>query len=161
MIIVDWDLLADSVITVSPINFISYFSVLKNVPAAGLAIMKFIKFMIDAHYVEGPKKIHLIGHSLGAHVIGSAGYLVHQKLGKKIGRITGLDPAGPFMKLLKPKDRLSKSKGIFVDALHTQIDFFGTGVALGHVDFYANGGKGISQPECYKNPDYLLDLTSE
>ncbi len=41
------------------------------------------------------KAVHILGFSLGGHVAGMMGYQILEKTGKKIGRITGLDPAGP------------------------------------------------------------------
>ena len=36
-------------------------------------------------------KVHLIGHSLGAHLCGYAGYHLQRDFGLKPGRITALD----------------------------------------------------------------------
>ena len=45
--------------------------------------------------VAGPD-IHLVGHSLGAHVMGKAGRtFAEAQAGAMVGRITGCDPAGP------------------------------------------------------------------
>ncbi|KAI8124047.1 Phospholipase A1 [Lucilia cuprina] len=41
------------------------------------------------------ENIHLIGHSLGAHMWGYAGVYFQNILGKKLHVITGLDPANP------------------------------------------------------------------
>lgn len=40
--------------------------------------------------------VHMICHSLGAHVCGQAGRSVRKLTGIKIKRITALDPAAPF-----------------------------------------------------------------
>ncbi|CAH1407441.1 unnamed protein product [Nezara viridula] len=88
--------------------------------------------------------IHVLGHSLGAHIAGLAGYLVKRG---KIGRITGLDPAGPFFSQNKPNERLSPNSALFVDVIHTCGNYLGMNGPIGHVDFYPNSGHFI-QPGC-------------
>ncbi|XP_044740824.1 lipase member H-like [Chrysoperla carnea] len=67
----------------------------------------------------------------------------------KIGRITGLDPAGPLYGipiLINSKKRLTKGDALFVDIIHTCAGVFGMPQIIGDVDFYPNGGS--SQPGC-------------
>jgi len=53
--------------------------------AVGAVVAMFLERVVNVTGIN-PADIHLIGHSLGAHVVGSCGS--HFKLGK-IGRITG------------------------------------------------------------------------
>lgn len=60
------------------------------------------------------KSFHLIGHSLGGHLVGYIGKNVYEKSNKtfKITRITALDPAGPFFYgLLKFNEPISREDG--------------------------------------------------
>ncbi|KAL3869621.1 hypothetical protein ACJMK2_042286 [Sinanodonta woodiana] len=96
-----------------------------------------------AHVANGKyyPRMHLIGHSLGAHV---AGYTRDNK--KRAGRITGLDPAGPLFEGTYSEVRLDPSDADFVDVIHTDKTGFGIKQSTGHVDFYPNGGE--NQPGC-------------
>lgn len=92
--------------------------------------------------------IHLIGHSLGAHLAGFAG----KRIRPRIGRISALDPAGPcFGKILSnsPTDRLSPDDAIEVDVYHYDDDFLGLPGQHGQFDVYVNGGS--NQPGCSGN----------
>lgn len=58
----------------------------------------------------------MIGFSLGAHVAGIAGQeILKLTSGRKIGRITGLDPAGPEFDGKDNYRVLDKSDARFVD----------------------------------------------
>jgi len=118
--------------------------------------------------------IHLLGHSLGAHLMGKAGKIFFENKRQLIGRITGLDPAGPRfywgplplplppIRVLE-SNRLTKDSAGFVDIIHTygsmkpcfvcltsHLGYLGQ---MGHIDFYPNGGS--SQPGCYIGYDGL------
>lgn len=113
--------------------------------------------------------VHLIGHSLGAHLSGYIGYtlqrvsffattwkqrslcLLFQDFNMTVGRISGLDPAEPHFAKASAPVRLGPSAAKFVDVIHTDASAFirgGLGIIekVGHVDFYPNGG--TEQPGC-------------
>ena len=74
--------------------------------AVGKHATTLVKLLVEAGVKV--EELHLIGHSLGAHVVGFIGKEV-QALGLgKIGRITGLDPAKPFYELATPADRIDR-----------------------------------------------------
>jgi len=86
---------------------------------------------------------HLIGHSLGAHLLG----YVCKLLPGKIGRLTGLDPAAPMFDLEPKAVRLERGYAQFTDLIHTNAGFLvGSFFDYGDVDFYVNGG--LFQPTC-------------
>nr|CAI5822594.1 unnamed protein product [Callosobruchus analis] len=122
-----------------------YLHVLDELEEVGKYYAKFLDYLVD-HLGVNPKDIHLIGHSLGAHVSGFAGR--HLKNGTKVGRITGLDPAGPGFddKAQTSGNFLNANDAQFVDAIHTGVMGFGSSRIAAHVDFYPNGGS--CQQEC-------------
>ncbi|ESP03600.1 hypothetical protein LOTGIDRAFT_137201, partial [Lottia gigantea] len=93
--------------------------------------------------------MHIIGHSLGSHIAGYVGRFLPGFL----GRITGLDPAGPNFAKYDTLVRLDPSDAMFIDVIHSDDDTifelgWGTGVPMGDLDFYPNGGE--NQPGCSK-----------
>lgn len=127
-----------------------YIQAVQNIRIVGAQIA----FLIQALSTElgyGPEKVHLIGHSLGAHAAAEAG----RRLKGRVGRITGLDPAEPCFQGTPEEIRLDPSDAMFVDVIHTDIapivPFLGFGMSqkVGHMDFYPNGGRQM--PGCQKN----------
>jgi len=97
------------------------------------------------------ENIHLVGHSLGAHVVGFIAKEVQTMGLGKLSRVTGLEPAFPSFELAGPEGRIDKSDAEFVQIIHTNSGFLWEGCLsfkepLGHVDFYPNGGS--HQPGC-------------
>ncbi|NXL48086.1 LIPR1 protein, partial [Podilymbus podiceps] len=77
--------------------------------------------------------------------------------------LSGLDPAQPYFQGTPIEVRLDKTDAEFVDVIHTDsaptIPYLGFGMssAVGHLDFYPNGGKQM--PGCGKNPvSQIVDL---
>ncbi|XP_027437928.1 lipase member H isoform X4 [Zalophus californianus] len=79
-----------------------------------------LKGFIDQMLVQGASldDIYMIGVSLGAHIAGFVGKMYNGQL----GRITGLDPAGPLFNGRPPEDRLDPGDAQFVDVIHSDID---------------------------------------
>ncbi|XP_055383773.1 pancreatic triacylglycerol lipase-like [Condylostylus longicornis] len=107
----------------------------------GIKLGKLLEKFIKKNNIA-PEKIHILGHSLGAHIAGNIG----DYFNGTIGRITGLDPAGPLFENFV-RDGLLPNHAKFVDCIHTAIPTLGQLLQRGHADFYPNYGK-ISQPGC-------------
>ena len=143
-------------------NQFPYGQAVANTVLVAAAIRTLLQAMINAG--AQPQQIHLIGHSLGAHVSSYVG-----RDFANLGRISGLgtfaletinylylflgiDPAGPDFYDSPVDDRLDSSDALFVDVIHTDgaprvQSGFGHLKPLGHVDFYPNGGS--SQPSAF------------
>ncbi|EDW12884.2 pancreatic lipase-related protein 2 isoform X2 [Drosophila mojavensis] len=109
----------------------------------GRAVAKLIDLLVEEKEAD-PQRIHLIGHSLGAHIMGYAGSYTKYR----VGRITGLDPARPaFEDCIGPENHLDETDANFVDVIHSCAGYLGFRKPIGMVDFYPNGG-GPPQPGC-------------
>jgi hypothetical protein len=77
-----------------------YYSAAKNTETVGKFIGKKLVIDILINILDqNPKKIHAIGHSLGAHVSGHIGREVQNSANAKIGRVTGT-PQNPSIHLI-------------------------------------------------------------
>lgn len=106
-------------------------------------------FILDLYYNHSAdlSTFHVVGHSLGAHVAGFAGKAVQSSAGVNVGRITGLDPAGPLFILKSSEKKLSKTDADLVVVVHTDGGVSGLAASLGDLDFFPNGGTPL-QPGC-------------
>lgn len=153
-----------------PLNPVDYaFSVSATKNVAQL-VGSFINSLIKITGTADATKFHLLGHSLGSHVVGFVGYTV-----PKVGRITGLDPAGPCFNSSGAEDRaaiqktghladgrrrLSQQSAQLVVALHTDMAMFGLNEECAHYDVFINGA--VKQPDCgLENLKQKLDLNKQ
>ncbi|XP_032670705.1 pancreatic lipase-related protein 2 isoform X2 [Odontomachus brunneus] len=134
VILVDWARLA-----VLP----WYITAVKNAKVVG-SYLAYMMSWLDAQEAVPLSKIHVIGFSLGAE---AAGFMGKALAPRKIGRITGLDPAYPLYMDTGDEGHLTWADATFVDVIHTDGGHFGFPNPLGHVDFYPNGGSR-RQPGC-------------
>ncbi|XP_003787380.1 pancreatic lipase-related protein 3 [Otolemur garnettii] len=139
---------------------LEYICAINNLRVVGAEVAYFVDVLMK-QFGYSPSKVHLIGHSLGAHLAGDAGSRV-----PGLGRITGLDPSGPFFHNTPKEVRLDPSDASFVDVIHTnaaRILFelgFGTTDACGHLDFYPNGGKHMPGCENLTMPLFKFDFNA-
>ncbi|XP_063382148.1 pancreatic triacylglycerol lipase-like [Cydia fagiglandana] len=100
-----------------------------------------------------PKKLELLGLSLGGVSMAFVAKSFQQITGRNISKLTALDPTGPCVRHLGPKDRLDPSDADFVLHVATNVGGYGIGTPVGHVSVYVNGGE--YQPGAL--PSYLCD----
>ncbi len=130
-----------------------------NTRVVGALIAHFVNLICETFSTTN-SQFHLIGHSLGAHIMGYAGKKLYNP---KVSRITGLDPAGPGFTEDNPLSRLHYLDATKVDIIHSDIAEYllqGLGLkdAIGNVDFYPNGGK--LQPGCPATSGFINLVTS-
>ncbi|XP_035206604.1 pancreatic lipase-related protein 2-like [Stegodyphus dumicola] len=99
-----------------------------------------------------PKFLHIIGHGLGAHGAGYAGKWFQERQHKLIGRITGLDPAGPYFNGVNKTVRLDKGDAAFVDVIHTNTE----GESI-----YVEVNPGELNCSHYRSCDYFIATLEE
>ncbi|KAM3959596.1 LOW QUALITY PROTEIN: phospholipase A1 VesT1.02-like [Aphomia sociella] len=108
----------------------------------GGVLVKLVKAGLD------PTQIHLLAHSLGAHIMGFAGRKAREQ-GNAISRITGLDPAGNLFEGPFAQKGLDRTCATFVDIIHTDPGGYGTTESTGTVDIWPNySGNDKIQPGC-------------
>lgn len=128
-----------------------YTQAVANIRLVGAIAAHVIHMIYQECGLPNLDRVHMIGHSLGAHLSGYAGYTLQREFGLQLGRITGLDPAEPLFTDTDPMVRLDRSDAGFVDVVHTDavslaMGGLGMRAAIGHVDFYPNGG--ANNPGC-------------
>ncbi|GAB0094896.1 hypothetical protein DMENIID0001_102220 [Sergentomyia squamirostris] len=104
-------------------------------------VVKFIQNGVDID------KIHIIGHSLGAHVAASIGRHFIEIAKRPLPRITGLDPARPCFNEGEAMTNLQRGDAQFVDIIHTNNGGLGKREPIGDADFYPNG-MSVLMPGC-------------
>ena len=126
----------------SLVSWDNYFVAATNVIRTGEFVAQNLaqKILVEK-FAQDPNKIHIIGHSLGAHMAGHMGRSFKNSYGKSVKRITGkfylisslslihlknifltisaLDPAKPWFDFSDSSNRLSKEDAQLVDVIHT------------------------------------------
>jgi pimeloyl-ACP methyl ester carboxylesterase len=100
-------------------KFPFYIQAVANTQIVAAEIETLVYSYINKNLITADK-IHIIGHSLGSHIAGYAGTRLRNK-GHALGRITGLDPAGPLFENTNAAVRLDPTDALFVDAIHVYI----------------------------------------
>ncbi|CRK90501.1 CLUMA_CG004131, isoform A [Clunio marinus] len=124
-----------------------------RVPEVGKIVATFLESLkkeVNLNY----KDVTLIGFSLGGHVAGMTGKSL---ISGKIGKIIGIDPAGPLFNVSDVEHRLSPLSAEYTECSHTGYKL-GMKDPICHVDFYFNSGK--IQPGCENSMSYLAKICS-
>lgn len=104
-----------------------------------------------------PERVHLIGHSFGAQLIGFAGKHVQTYSEQKIAKIVGLDRADEEFDDDPAKNGLYREDGTIVAVIHSDDTGAGKEGSVGTIDFYPNGGAS-PQPPCVNRPGCDHDI---
>ncbi|XP_046821663.1 endothelial lipase-like [Vespa crabro] len=107
-------------------------------------VSQYVSTMLDFLEKEGMNlsTTTMVGHSLGAHIVGLA---AHYAKGT-VNYIIGLDPALPGFIKAKEGSRISQGDANYVEIIHTNGGVLGFLNSIGDVDFYPNGG--VKQAGC-------------
>ncbi|XP_061728123.1 lipase member H-B-like [Cydia pomonella] len=96
------------------------------------------------------ERTQLVGHSLGAHVLGLAGNALRLQ-GVLLPWITALDPASAAFEGKPAAGRLHAGSAAVVVAVHSDPGGYGARRAMGTADFWPNYRVGAVQPGCPKS----------
>ncbi|XP_030378004.1 pancreatic lipase-related protein 2-like [Scaptodrosophila lebanonensis] len=141
IISMDWSEIAD----------MNYVMARPYVFGLGASCARFVRFLIKSAGLD-PKRLVVIGHSMGAHIAGHCGKELQLLSDNKqrLGAIVALDAALPLFTYANKESRVADTDADFVVSLHTNAMFKGQIGPVGHADFYANGG--ANQPGCGVDP---------
>ncbi|MEM9482222.1 MAG: hypothetical protein AAGA83_00870 [Cyanobacteria bacterium P01_F01_bin.116] len=121
-------------------NHLNYTFVKKNTLKVGALLGDFL-----ANLGVNSSKVSLIGHSLGAHILGNAGASYAEQTGNAINTIIALEPAGPLFKDTSKCQRLDDGDAEHVIAFHSTT-IFGYSEMIGDVDIFLNDWINSKQP---------------
>ncbi|KAK2587639.1 hypothetical protein KPH14_003762 [Odynerus spinipes] len=124
VIVIDW-----SKISTRPYIFAS-----SRVKMVGQYVAKMLDFLVE----EGLdlSTTTMVGHSLGAHVVGLGAHYAKST----VNYVVGLDPALPGFATAGVGSRISKGDASYVEIIHTNAGLLGYLSSIGDSDFYPNGG---------------------
>ena len=114
-----------------------------NAPIIGNWTGLLIKTLADDGMINVSKLIG-VGFSLGAHHIGNMGYYLMQN-NLQMAHIIALDPAAPCFEDYKLRS-VQRDDAKLVQVIHTDVEWFGYRLKIGHIDVYPNNGS--NQPQC-------------
>lgn len=130
VIVVDWGRGA---------NTINYISARNRVNEVGTLLARFIDFLHLNSLLTNFNRLHIAGHSLGAHIAGIAGKQVTRG---RVEVIIGLDPAGPLFDFNNVATRFAASDAVYTEGIRTNAGRLGFDRPLAMADFYPNWGNG-------------------
>ncbi|XP_004535355.1 vitellogenin-1-like [Ceratitis capitata] len=108
--------------------------------------------LVDLTKTVPVENFHLMGHSLGAQIVGETARQYNRLTGEKIPRATGFDPAGPCFNYGQRLTTLSASDADYVDIIHTNPGVAGQANPTGDADFFVGGRfpvqNGCLDPAC-------------
>lgn len=105
------------------VGYEDYGSIFTVSPGMSRFAAESLLFLRDHGFME-EEKLHIIGHSIGAHLAGRIGKQYLELTGKKVGRITGLDPFGALAPY-ENEHRLSIDDAEYVEVYYTNLNVFG------------------------------------
>lgn len=123
VIALDWNIGASS---------LNYALVVSRAAPTGRFLATFLDFLHQNTLIDFPR-VHVIGFSLGAHVVGHVGKSVTRG---QIDTILGLDPAGPLFSVDNAANRLAATDARYVEAIHTNGGGTGIGAPITQADFF-------------------------
>lgn len=121
---------------------INYIEAAVRAKVAANKLAAWMKFM-RRYGGLNPNTTYLIGHSLGAHIVGLVG---KQITSPKINTIFAIDPANSPYETAPPEDRVYITDAQYVEAIYSDYGLLAEARSSGHASFY--GAFGSFQPGC-------------